>query len=318
MVETLLEVRQLSKTFRYRTGWFHRQTVEAVKPLSFTLRERQTLAIIGENGSGKSTLAKMLAGMVEPTSGELLIDDHPLTFGDYSYRSQKIRMIFQDPSTSLNPRQRISQILDFPLRLNTDLDAEARQKQIIDTLRMVGLLPDHVSYYPHMLAPGQKQRLGLARALILRPKVIICDEALASLDMSMRSQLINLMLELQEKQGISYIYVTQHLGMMKHISDQVLVMHNGEVVERGSTGRCAGLAAARPDPAPDRRPLRGSPHRRRLAQRREIAGRQRQGRPSRRPCHSGGREKTLRRQRPAVKAAQRVVKNPGAKPAYYP
>ena len=223
MVETLLEVRNLSKTFRYRTGWFHRQTVEAVKPLSFTLRERQTLAIIGENGSGKSTLAKMLAGMVEPSTGELLIDDRPLAFGDYSFRSQKIRMIFQDPSTSLNPR------------LNTDLEPEARQKQIIETLRMVGLLPDHVSYYPHMLAPGQKQRLGLARALILRPKVIVCDEALASLDMSMRSQLINLMLELQEKQGISYIYVTQHLGMMKHISDQVLVMHQGEVVERGST-----------------------------------------------------------------------------------
>lgn len=235
MVETLLEVRNLSKTFRYRTGWFRRQTVEAVKPLSFTLRERQTLAIIGENGSGKSTLAKMLAGMVEPTSGELLIDDHPLEFGDYSFRSQRIRMIFQDPSTSLNPRQRISQILDFPLRLNTDLEPEQRRKQIIETMRMVGLLPDHVSYYPHMLAPGQKQRLGLARAMILRPKVIIADEALASLDMSMRSQLINLMLELQEKQGISYIYVTQHLGMMKHISDQVLVMHQGEVVERGST-----------------------------------------------------------------------------------
>ncbi|UNB77913.1 peptide ABC transporter ATP-binding protein SapF [Escherichia coli] len=233
----MLEVRNLSKTFRYRTGWFRRPNrPRRAKPLSFTLREGQTLAIIGENGSGKSTLAlKMLAGMIEPTSGELLIDDHPLHFGDYSFRSQRIRMIFRDPSTSLNPRQRISQILDFPLRLNTDLDAEARQKQIIDTLRMVGLLPDHVSYYPHMLAPGQKQRLGLARALILRPKVIVCDEALASLDMSMRSQLINLMLELQEKQGISYIYVTQHLGMMKHISDQVLVMHNGEVVERGST-----------------------------------------------------------------------------------
>ena len=221
MIETLLEVRNLSKTFRYRTGWFRRQTVEAVKPLSFTLREGQTLAIIGENGSGKSTLAKMLAGMIEPTSGELLIDDHPLHFGDYSFRSQRIRMIFQDPSTSLNPRQRISQILDFPLRLNTDLEPEQRRKQIIETM--------------HMLAPGQKQRLGLARALILRPKVIIADEALASLDMSMRSQLINLMLELQEKQGISYIYVTQHIGMMKHISDQVLVMHQGEVVERGST-----------------------------------------------------------------------------------
>ncbi|MCF8581545.1 ATP-binding cassette domain-containing protein [Enterobacter ludwigii] len=218
MVETLLEVRNLSKTFRYRTGLFHRQTVEAVKPLSFMLGERQTLAIIGENGSGKSTLVKMLAGMVEPTTGELLIDDQPLSFGDYSFRSQ-----------------RISQILDFPLRLNTDLEPEARQKQIIETLRLVGLLPDHVSYYPHMLAPGQKQLLGLARALILLPKVIVCDEALASLDMSMRSQLINLLPELQEKQSISYIYVTQHLGMMKHISDQVLVMHQGEGVERGST-----------------------------------------------------------------------------------
>jgi len=145
MVDTLLEVRNLSKTFRYRTGWFHRQTVEAVKPLSFTLREKQTLAIIGENGSGKSTLAKMLAGMIEPTTGELLIDDSPLRYGDYSFRSQRIRMIFQDPSTSLNPRQRISQILDFPLRLNTDLDPEARRQRVIETLRMVGLLPETAS-----------------------------------------------------------------------------------------------------------------------------------------------------------------------------
>ncbi|VDA98278.1 Peptide transport system ATP-binding protein SapF [Klebsiella pneumoniae] len=117
--------------------------------------------------------------------------------------------------------------------MNTDLDAEARQKQIIDTLRMVGLLPDHVSYYPICWRPVRSS--VSASPVILRPKVIVCDEALASLDMSMRSQLINLMLELQEKQGISYIYVTQHLGMMKHISDQVLVMHIGEVVERGST-----------------------------------------------------------------------------------
>lgn len=235
MVDTLLEVRNLSKTYRYRTGLFRRQHVEAVKEISFTLPARQTLAIIGENGSGKSTLAKMLSGMVAPSSGEILIDDHPLEYGDYGYRSQRIRMIFQDPSTSLNPRQRISQILDFPLRLNTDLDAAEREKRIIATLRQVGLLRDHASYYPHMLAPGQKQRIGLARALILQPKVIVADEALAALDMSMRSQLINLMLELQDKHGISYIYVTQHLGMMKHISDKVLVMHQGEVVERGST-----------------------------------------------------------------------------------
>ncbi|RWR03699.1 peptide ABC transporter ATP-binding protein [[Pantoea] beijingensis] len=235
MVETLLEVRNLTKTYRYRTGLFRRQHVEAVKAISFTLREKQTLAIIGENGSGKSTLAKMLSGMIAPSAGEIMIDDHPLEYGDYGYRSQRIRMIFQDPSTSLNPRQRISQILDLPLRLNTDLDAKAREKRIITTLRQVGLLRDHAAHYPHMLAPGQLQRVGLARALILQPKVIVADEALASLDMSMRSQLINLMLELQEKHGIAYIYVTQHLGMMKHISDQVLVMHQGEVVERGST-----------------------------------------------------------------------------------
>lgn len=235
MDETLLEVRNLSKTYRYRTGLFRRQHVEAVKDVSFTLREGQTLAVIGENGSGKSTLAKMLSGMIEPSSGEIMIDDRALEYGDYGYRSQRIRMIFQDPSNSLNPRQRISQILDLPLRLNTELSAAEREKRIIATLRQVGLLRDHAAYYPHMLAPGQKQRIGLARALILQPRVIIADEALASLDMSMRSQLINLMLELQERHRIAYIYVTQHLGMMKHISDQVLVMHQGEVVERGST-----------------------------------------------------------------------------------
>ena len=235
MSQTLLEVRNLCKTYRYRTGLFRRQHVEAVKDVSFKLDAGQILAIIGENGSGKSTLAKMLSGMIEPTSGEIMIDDHALEYGDYGYRSQRIRMIFQDPSNSLNPRQRVSQILDLPLQLNTDLTTEEREKRIITTLRQVGLLRDHASYYPHMLAPGQKQRIGLARALILQPNVIVADEALASLDMSMRSQLINLMLELQEQHKIAYIYVTQHLGMMKHISDKVLVMHQGEVVERGNT-----------------------------------------------------------------------------------
>lgn len=137
-METLLEVRNLTKTYRYRTGLFRRQHVEAVKSVSFTLREGQTLAIIGENGSGKSTLAKMLSGMVEPSSGEVLIDDHPLVYGDYRYRSQRIRMIFQDPSTSLNPRQRIGQLLDAPLRLNTDLEAAEREVRIDQTLRQVG------------------------------------------------------------------------------------------------------------------------------------------------------------------------------------
>lgn len=234
-METLLEARNLTKTFRYRTGLFHRQHIEAVKDVSFTLRAGQTLAIIGENGSGKSTLAKMLAGTIQPSAGEILINDQPLTFGDYRYRSQRIRMIFQDASNALNPRQRVGQLLDVPLRLNTDMTSQQRENTINLTLRQVGLRPDHAFYYPHMLAPGQKQRVGLARALILSPDVIVADEALASLDMSMRSQIINLMLELQAKKGIAFIYVTQHLGMMKHISDQIIVMQQGEVVERGST-----------------------------------------------------------------------------------
>ncbi|MBK5142378.1 peptide ABC transporter ATP-binding protein SapF [Budviciaceae bacterium BWR-B9] len=235
MMGTLLEVRNLSKTFHFRTGLFRPHELEAVKPVSFILREKQTMAIIGENGSGKSTLAKMISGMIKPTSGEMMIGDHKLEFGDYGYRSQHIRMIFQDPNTSFNPRQRIGQLLDIPLKLNTNLEASAREKQINLTLRQVGLLPDHAYYYPQMLASGQKQRVALARALILQPKIIIADEALASLDMSMRSQLVNLMMELQEKHGISYIYVSQHLGMIKHVSDQLLVMQNGEVVERGNT-----------------------------------------------------------------------------------
>ncbi len=235
MLETLLEVRDLSKTYRYKTGLFRSQTIDAVKNVSFTLKERQTMAIIGENGSGKSTLAKMLSGMVAPSSGEMLIDNHPLHYGDYRFRSPLIRMIFQDPTTSLNPRQRVSQILDLPLRLNSDMSETARYQQITHTLKKVGLLKEHAGHYPHMLAPGQRQRLALARALILQPKILIADEAMASLDMTMRSQLINLMLELQEREGLSYIYVTQQIGMMKHVSDTVLVMRDGEVVERGGT-----------------------------------------------------------------------------------
>lgn len=230
-----LQVRNLSKTFRFRTGFFHKRTIEAVKPVNFTLKAQQTLAIIGENGSGKSTLAKMIAGMVIPSTGEISINDVPLKYGDYQTRSQLIRMILQNPDTSFNPRLCIGQILETPLKLHTQMDVKQRQQQVYQTLAQVGLSSEHASYYPYMLASGQKQRVALARALILRPKIIIADDAVTALDMSIRSQLINLMLELQEKFGISYIYVSQHLGLVKHISDQVLVMQAGEVVERGNT-----------------------------------------------------------------------------------
>lgn len=155
--------------------------------------------------------------MIEPSGGEILIDKHKLTFGDYSYRSQRIRMIFQDSATSLNPRQRTGQILELPLMLNTDLDAAGRRLRINATLRQVGLLPDHADYYPHMLASGQKQRVALARALILQPEVIVADEALASLDMSLRSQIINLILELQETQKLP-IFMSHSIWAWQNMS----------------------------------------------------------------------------------------------------
>ncbi|MDN3609710.1 ATP-binding cassette domain-containing protein [Vibrio ostreicida] len=234
-MSSLLEVSQLSKTFVTRSGLFKKQVQHAVKPIDFQLEAGKTLGLIGQNGSGKSTLARMLAGMIEPTSGEIRVNGERLEHKDYSTRCKLIRMIFQDPNTSLNPRLQIGRILEGPLKRNTNMTYEARMKRVKDVLLRVGLLPEHAYFYPQMLAAGQKQRICLARALILQPSIIVADEALNGLDMAMRSQIINLFLELQEEMGVSFIYVSQHLGVMKHITDTVMVMHDGEVVEAGDT-----------------------------------------------------------------------------------
>lgn len=235
MSASLLEVNQLSKDFITRSGLFRKKIQQAVKPVSFCLEAGQTIGFIGQNGSGKSTLARMLAGMVEPTCGEILVNGERLEHQDYSTRCKLIRMIFQDPNTSLNPRLQIGRILEGPLKRNTNMTPEARLKRVKDTLLRMGLLPEHAYFYPQMLATGQKQRVCLARALILQPSIIIADEALNGLDMAMRSQIINLFLELQEEMGVSFIYVSQHIGIVKHITDKVMVMHEGEVVEFGDT-----------------------------------------------------------------------------------
>ncbi|NOH53888.1 ATP-binding cassette domain-containing protein [Vibrio coralliilyticus] len=234
-MSALLEVNGLSKEFVTRSGLFRKKVHQAVKPVSFTLEAGQTLGFIGQNGSGKSTLARMLAGMVEPTAGEIRVNGELLEHKDYSTRCKLIRMIFQDPNTSLNPRIQIGRILEGPLKRNTNMTPESRMKRVKDVLLRVGLLPEHAYFYPQMLAAGQKQRICLARALILQPSIIVADEALNGLDMAMRSQIINLFLELQEEMGVSFIYVSQHLGVVKHITDKVMVMHNGEVVEAGET-----------------------------------------------------------------------------------
>ena len=234
-MSALLEVIDLSKNFVTRSGFFRKRVHQAVKPISFTLEPGQTLGIIGQNGSGKSTLAKMLAGVTEPSQGKIFVNGEQLFDKDYSTRCKLIRMIFQDPNTSLNPRIQIGRILEEPLKRNTQMSPEARTQRVKETLIRVGLLPEHAYFYPQMLATGQKQRVCLARALVLQPSVIVADEALNGLDMAMRSQIINLFLELQEEMGVSFVYVSQHIGVVKHITDKLMVMHEGEVVESGET-----------------------------------------------------------------------------------
>ncbi|MDA9556488.1 ATP-binding cassette domain-containing protein [Vibrio sp.] len=234
-MSALLEVNNLYKEFVTRNDWFKKHTHVAVQPTSFSIEAGETIAFIGQNGSGKSTLARMLAGVIEPTSGEILINGEALQYGDYNHRSKIIRMIFQDPNTSLNPRLQIGAILEAPLKWNTAMSPSARMKRVKQILIRVGLLPEHAYFYPQMLAAGQKQRVSLARALILQPSILIADEALNGLDMAMRSQILNLFLELQEEMGVSFIYVSQHIGIIKHITDKVIVMNDGHIVESGYT-----------------------------------------------------------------------------------
>lgn len=231
----VLKVKNLSKTFYFPKEWIGVQKILAVKSVSFTLNKGKTLAIIGENGAGKSTLAKLLGGTIAPTSGRIWVEDKKLIFGNYRQRSKLMRMIFQNPDNSFDPRLTVGQLLDLPLKVHKTLNKKQRLDIIHEMLSQVGLLPDHIAYYPVRMAAGQKQRVALARALIVKPKVIVADEAFTSIDISMRAQIINLMLELQKKYNLSYIFITQDIGMMKHISDQMLVLHDGRVIEYNDT-----------------------------------------------------------------------------------
>ncbi|WP_153916043.1 ATP-binding cassette domain-containing protein [Shewanella sp. TC10] len=235
MTTPLLNVTELSK--RYFTGYkrFKAQYNQALSPVSFELERGQTLAIVGQVSSGKSTLARMLVGAEPRTTGTIEFEGEALEARNLKQRCRLIRMIFQDPNTSLNPRLTIGALLEEPLRFNTDMTSQERKEQVTDTLRKVGLLPEHSSFYPHMISEGQKQRVAVARALMLNPKIIIADEALASLDLSVRSQILNLLLKLQKEMGLSYIFVTHNLNVVRHFSDKVMVLNKGVMVEKNTT-----------------------------------------------------------------------------------
>ncbi|WP_443091428.1 peptide ABC transporter ATP-binding protein [Basfia succiniciproducens] len=234
-MSALLQIDNLSKSFTDNLGFFAEHKLQAVRHISFTLEKKQMLAIIGKNGAGKSTLAKMIVGIIPPTSGRILFKSTPLEFGDYKRRASHIRMVFQDVNNAFNPRLNVGQTLDDPLRLLTTLNERERNERIFETLRLVGLYPEHANVGINTLSISQKQRVALARALILEPEIIIIDDALGSLDASVKTQLTNLMLDLQERLSLSYIYVGQHLGIIKHCADKILVMDEGEMIEYGET-----------------------------------------------------------------------------------
>ncbi len=232
---TLLNVINLTKSYKHSARFLSSGFRQTVGPNSFSLAQGKTLAIVGESGSGKSSLVQIIAGLKTPTSGEIYIKGRPLSSLTQQERCRSIRMIFQDPSSSLNPKVRIGRILAAPLALNTSLNEQEIEQQIKETLSLVGLLPDYLDFYPNMLSPLQQHQVALARAMILNPDIIIADQIFAMLDISLRFKIVNLLLTIQQKKNVSFIFVAHNMNLVRHMSDQIIVMHNGLIVEDNTT-----------------------------------------------------------------------------------
>lgn len=234
---SLLVAEQLGKDFQVRQGLFQRpRSITAFENVSFSLDAGQTLAIVGESGSGKSSLARVLVGIDQPDRGVLRFDgDNVLEPQVKKYLHRHIRMIFQDPYASLNPRVRVNRLLDGPLVINTHLSGEERRARIEKTLLQVGLRPELADRFPHAFSGGQRQRIAIARALILEPRIIVADEPISALDVSVQAQVLNLLIDLQKALGLAYVFISHDLGIVKHISNQVLVLYLGRVMEIGNT-----------------------------------------------------------------------------------
>jgi oligopeptide/dipeptide ABC transporter ATP-binding protein len=238
MTEPVLEVRDLVKHYPVRNGLLRRPTgaVKAVDGVSLTLERGRTLGLVGESGSGKSTLARVLVGVERPTSGEVLVDGADVTRLSRAGRKQlrrDVQMVFQDPYTSLNPRMSVSEIVGEPFAIHGISPAGGRRAAVGELLELVGLDPDHANRYPHQFSGGQRQRVGIARALALRPKILVCDEPVSALDVSVQGQVINLLEDLQAELGLSYLFVAHDLGVVRHIAHDVAVMYLGRIVEQG-------------------------------------------------------------------------------------
>ena len=236
MTNPVMTATALERHYDVRKGLFGgAQTLKAVAGIDFELYPGKTLAVVGESGCGKSTLARLVTMIEAPTSGSLKLDGKAVLPQDWASLRQSVQIVFQDPYGSLNPRQRVGSILEEPLKINCpEMSAVERTEKAREMLGLVGLRPEHFDRYPHMFSGGQRQRIAIALALMLDPKVLVLDEPVSALDLSIQSSVLNLLLDLQERLQLAYLFISHDLSVVKHIADEVIVMYLGRAVEKGS------------------------------------------------------------------------------------